>query len=662
MSELPPGFILDGAPAPTAGPASQQSAISGPPAGFVLDDAPAQAAQGSGFHWPSLSSVVNGMMNGAQGSVDYLTTPDPSKPTLSGMASQAVGALRGGGELYQQARAGTLDPTSEAAAGRAFEAVALASPMSAGSTAARAGVTAAKAPIEQGAEALGIGLTAGQRTGDPVLLSTENAMLGGGLGEGAQRVAQAGAARQQQQVAAAKEAIGETAGRGLAQIDRPADAGDAVAQALRQTAADARADYKGKYADAFAQEGALDPRFFSGHAPPGNTLPAVPGSVQADFAAPLSKRITDNLVQRDEPVIVDPTLTPAAHRALGVLDNIDNLRLGAIGQPGAADEVLGVNLRGVDQARRQLAAYGRAAATNPSDQRAVSSIVGEFDRQVQDAMERGLFSGSDAALEKLRDARAAFASYQRTFKPQGAGDDVGRALQSIVERDATPEEVASYLYGGTKVGASGRSVRVADRLKTVLGEDSSEWAAVRQGAWQRALGSMDSGPKRSADRILDFVQGDGRSLSTRLFSDEERAEMTKLANVLKAIASRPGTVNPSNSGNRLAGLARQSVAALGAMLGAKTGGPAGAAVGYATGKGVEAISGARNASQARGLFSGQVPLTLAEQVQRAGLGVGTVAAPRIVAPGISSAQGFAVGPSFRLGAYPVRAEDQNDPP
>lgn len=645
------------------------SAPAAPPAAsnpFDRFDAPApqaKTAEVGGFRWPSLSSVFNGMVNGAQGTVDYLTTPDPSKPTLSGMAKSVASAAQGGLDLTQQAMAGTLDPTSEDAIRKAAEVAAIASPVSAGSAMARGGVAAAaNTPTQAGAEALGIGLTAGQRTGDPALLSTENAMFGGAMGDNAQRIAQAGVARQKEEVAAAKEAIGQQAGRGLAQIDRPADAGDAVVQAVRQRAADAKAEIGRRYDAVRDEPGTLDPAFFTG-APKAaeGAAPAVPGSAQADFAAPLSRRVTDSLVNRQDPVIIDATLTPAAHKALSELDNVTNLRLGSIGQPGAADEVVGINLRGVDQARRKLAAYSRAAAANPSDQRAVRAIVNEFDAQVQDAMERGLFSGSDAALDKLKDARAAYASYQKTFKPQGAGDDVGRAMQAIVEREPTPEEVANYLYGGTKVGAAGRSVRVADRLKDVLGPDSPEWAAIRQGAWQRVLGPMEAGPAVSAKRIADFVMGDGQSLSSRLFSADEKAEMMRLANVLKAISTRPGTVNPSNSGNRLAGLARQSISAIGAMLGAKIQGVPGAAAGYITGKGLEALSSARNASQARQLFAGEAPIGIAERLRQAGVGIGQAAGPRLITNGVGAPQGFSIGFPFGPGALPVRADDQNQP-
>lgn len=612
MSELPPGFVLDAAPA--ASPQALVQGNAGLPAGFVVDQAPAEA--------PRQRSLT-----------DYAV---PGVPRLSTLLKGAYDSVVSGASLPGDVYAGRVDPQSAEGVARSMDLAGIAAPVSPASRAALAPVVPALPQAVRDAADLGITLTAGQRAADPALLSAENAMFGGAKGPAAQRVAQEAVQRQQEQIAAAKGAIGDVAGRGQADLARAADAGDAVSQGVKQAAAEAKQGYQQRYSEAFAQPGELDPRVFTGGAPAAEAT-ATPALAQIGDAtatpraaapvqapnAPLSQRITESLVNRPEPVIIDATLTPAAHRALSELDAVSNLQLGTIGQPGAGDEVLGVTLRGVDQARRKLAAYSRAAATNPADKRAVGAIIGEFDGQIQNAMENGLFSGSDDALGALQEARKAFASYQRTFKPQGAGDDVGNALRAIIERDATPEQVANYLYGSAKIGATGLSVRMAERLKGILGEGSTEWAAVRQGAWQRVLGSSDMGVKRASDRILDFVQGDGRSLSARLFSPDELAQMAKLANVLRAIASKPGTVNPSNSGNRLAALARETFAATASMIGASTGGVGGAALGYVAGKGAGAFSNAQAARQAQQLFAGQAPVSLGTRLAQ---GLGTAGA------------------------------------
>ncbi|WP_342167075.1 hypothetical protein [Methylobacterium sp. SD21] len=634
MSELPPGFVLDDAPVPAASP--QASAL---PAGFTLDEAPApqtaaadpQKGGWANLHWPtmpSFHSVLNGIESGGQDIRRTLTEPSPHGPSLVGMLKDAGRAGQGALTLTREALDGTLDPTSDDAVKRATEFAMLTSPMSAGSAAARGGVTAARAvaPHVAEAEALGVPLTAGQRFADPALLAREDAMMGGAMGERAQRIAQDFRTGQRQAITDAATTIEGAAGRGQSALERNQDAGQVVMDRVQDLAQTARNDYRSRYDTAFAQEGALDPAVFTGRASSAATAPA------DAYASPISRRITDALVSAPEPHIIDPVLTPVAHRALGTLDNIDNLRLGSIGQPGAGDTVAGINLRGVDQARRQLAAHARAAAGNPADQRAMRGVIDQFDNQIQTAMENGMFSGSDEALTALRDARQAYASYRRTFTQQGGRDDVGRVMDEIISRDATPEQIANRLYGGAKVGQNATSVRVADRLRDVLGPESPEWAAIRQGAWQRVLGPMEQGPQRAAARIGEFLNGDGRSLAQRLFTEDERGNMQSLANVIRATASRAGTANASQSGNRLASLMRKSLTAIGASLGAASSHSlVGSGIGALAGRSAEGLGGAYNAGQARQLFAGQVPVTIGERLQQVGRPVVT-AGQRRVAP------------------------------
>lgn len=551
----------------------------------------------------------------AQGNVAF-----DSDAGILGIAKGAINSLVSGATLPGDVYAGRIDPMSDEAIARSMDLAMAASPASAGARVKHV-FTPAKPQIAREADEFGVQLTAGQRTGNPALLSREDAMLGGAYGPRAQEVAQAARARQAQQIGAAQEQIGEVAGRGVAQLERPAEAGGVVADAVRGAATQAREGFKRQYDEAFAGDGVMRPEFFQGAARPGAQALTVPGSPINEFAAPLSQRITERLVNRGEPVIIDDVITPAASRALRELDNVSNLKLGNIGQPGAGDVIEGVTLRGVDQARRKLVAFYKAARNNPADARAVQQIINEFDDQVEQAVTSGLFSGNPKFLDALRGARQAYSSYQKTFKPRGAGDDVGRALQNIVERDATPEQVANYLYGSAKVGNTGLSVRMADRLKEILGESSPEWAAIRQGAWQRLTGVAEGrtpmGAQKMSERILEFVNGDGKTLAQRLFSPEELAQMRRFANVLKATVARPGTTNPPNSGNRLAGLARESLATITSMLGASATGPTGAAAGYAAGRIASTFGDARAASQARQLFAGVEPLSIGQKLRPA---------------------------------------------
>jgi hypothetical protein len=586
LPPLPPGFTLDGQ---QAAPAADGGLPPLPP-GFSLDEAQPAAQDNRSF----LGKVGDGVTNFAKGLANLRTSD-----IVKGVAHSVQSGATLPGQVYK----GEVDPNSQEALVRSLDLAGMISPMSAG---AKAGAVAEKVvpQVAQDASEMGIGLTAGQRLNNPALLSREDAIFGGAMGPKAQEVAQAARARQATEVLGARDTLGDAFGGGKVDLQRPADAGALVTEALQDAATRSKQGYQAKYAEATAGNGIVKAEAFPG----------------------MSSRIKDSLANRDQPVIIDDVLTPAANRALGELDKIQDLKLGTNGQPGAGDTVVGVDLRGVEQARKRLGAYARAAQRGSEDYRATRAIIGEFDGQIQKAVENGLFEGDEAFLGMWKDARKAFFDHQNTFKPRGAGDDVGRAMQAIVERDATPEQVANYLYGASKVGERPLSVRLASRLKNTLGEDSEHWAGIRQGAWQKitgvAEGKTEMGPQKMAERIFEFTNGNGQSLARQLFSPEEITQMNRFANIQKAMATKSGTANFSQSGNRLAALAREGFASISAALGASAGGPQGAAAGYAAGQAIKTMSGAMAAREARSLFSGEVPVSIGSRVGDATMGAG----------------------------------------
>jgi hypothetical protein len=330
--------------------------------------------------------------------------------------------------------------------------------------------------------------------------------------------AQAQFEREAQAQRAASEARGaaleDTLRQGRPAIEAPRDAGEIVRQDVRDAAVASRQNYQRLYNEAHALPGQFESQAFTG----------------------VGNRIQHRLSSGNEPIIIDDITTPAASRAVRDLDNISNLRIqnraDPHGAPNPAD-IVAVDLRGVDQARKRLVAQYRAARSgnNGADVRAISGVIDAFDAEVEGAVANGLFSGDERALGALRQARAAYGQYARTFRPQFSGDDVGLAMRRIIDRNATPEEVANMIAGSGRVGNAGLPVRMADRLEQVLGADSEGWNSIRQAIWQRAAqprnaaGAIDQA--RSSQGILQLANS---SLGRRMFSDVERAAMQTHAN------------------------------------------------------------------------------------------------------------------------------------
>lgn len=424
------------------------------------------------------------------------------------------------------------------------------------------------------AKAFGIDLTKGQAGGDFSQQQFERIAARGGFGEGPQKVLGEFFARQADQTAAAKAGIGEQLAGAHPEIAHPLEAGEAVAggalahfddAAARAAAAEGGADAAlmqargARPADDLQAAGAIGERARAisdqaaeaeraalaqgdqalagvrgeqpadaitagtavGDAVRGRAAAArdnyrqaydavaqSPGTFEPGALDRVGTRVRERL---GTDVPVDPVLTPNAARALGDLDNLPGL-LRTEGEAGPS-------LQAVDQARKRLVAYYRGTAANPTDRRAMREVLSQFDNHVEDALSAGLFSGDDAALGQLREARRLFSQYQQTFRPTGAGDDVGRAMQRIVEQDAQPQEIANFLYGSSQVGSTGLSSRLAERVRTVLDANSPEWAAVRQGLISRALG--EGTPEQIAARAEHLTEGPGRVLTNRILTGEQ---------------------------------------------------------------------------------------------------------------------------------------------
>lgn len=320
-------------------------------------------------------------------------------------------------------------------------------------------------------------------------------------------------AEAQHAMAADRErAIADAVAAGRPHIEAPRDAAELVGTDVRAAAQRDRGEFRSRYDEAFSLPGHFEREAFQG----------------------TGNRMRERMTYADDPVIIDDVTTPVANRALADIDrHISEFRVPNRAQPrGAPDdpanpaETVSINLKGVDQARKRLVAFYKAARGNNSDQRAMSRILHEFDTEVENAMTSGLFSGDPRAVEALREARASFARYQRTYRPREAGDDVGTAMRRIVDRNATPEEIANMVIGSGKVGSAGLPVRLADRLEEVLGTGSQSWNAIRQAMWQRAsqvrnsTGATD--PVRSAASVIEFTNS---TLARRMFSPQERSAM-----------------------------------------------------------------------------------------------------------------------------------------
>jgi len=194
-----------------------------------------------------------------------------------------------------------------------------------------------------------------------------------------------------------------------------------------------------------------------------------------------------------------------------------------------------VSMQAIELTRKRLNSMAQAA-TNDADRSAARRIIREFDNWLGDAFDNALFSGSDAALQSFRAARAANTEWRQRFG-FNARDDADRVVNRIVTGEVTPQEVSNYLIGASKVGAKGVSSRLLTRIAEATGGDPEAMGAIRGGVWNK-LSSPTEGvtakaSPKIADDISEFFNGSGRDVANRLFSEPQRAIAMTYANALR---------------------------------------------------------------------------------------------------------------------------------
>jgi hypothetical protein len=486
---------------------------------------------------------------------------------LSGAGIGAADALTRGGDMGTGAGIGGVAGAAGPVAGRMLGAA-----WQTGSRLWRGGTPPSTPQNIYQVGGVRVPLSSGQVTGDVATQMFEQGALRNAQGQAPQRVAeQFFRGLQDPAVEQARGNIGQSfSPTGQAVVDNPQAAGEIVGERVRAAAAQSRQGYQGLY----------------------RTALELPGEIHASAFDNIGERIKGTLSNRQQPIVVDDVTTPVASRAIQDIDrNISQLRIqnrAAPGGPRDPDSIVGINLQGVDQTRKRLTAMASATERGTADHRAMGQVIHEFDNHVEDAIANGLFTGDDRALDALRAARTAYSEHRRLFTSQGAGDDVGRAMERIVGRNggdgATPTEVANWLYGSAKVGGTGLSVRMTQHLRDVLGETTPEWAAVRQRLWSRLTatpeGVTDFGHRRMASRIGEFLTGSGAPLAQTMFSPAERRQMQNFMNLQMQLEPRPGTVNYSNTAPVLRQLTLGAFRNIMLLIGDAAAGPAGALAGW----------------------------------------------------------------------------------
>ena len=379
----------------------------------------------------------------------------------------------------------------------------------------------------------GVTLSAGEKANDMGMRQAEQAAIRGGDPH-----AQAWLAQRQAQVQAANDALVKGIDPYAQEVaSTPQESGQLVSQGVQSAAANSKAAVNAAYTQARALPGEIDPSVFT----------EMPEGIKTELAA------------SDEPVVVDHT-TPFASKMIDYL----NQRVGQLdiqnkaAPAGPGGDIVGVNLNGVDQMRKNLSAMRRDAFASSApgqtnaDARAARAVMDSFDSRIDDAVNSGAFTGDPSAVSAWNNARAANADYRSTFTA-GKNDPVGRVVQKIIGDNVndplTPSKVMDQLVGSSRTNATALNIGVANRLKSILGEQSPEWIAAKQGLLRSLVESGEGetalGTGQVAQRLSKFLNGD---MAGVIYTPQEQQTLRSYANLMRQVTMPASSYFPSAPG------------------------------------------------------------------------------------------------------------------
>ena len=115
----------------------------------------------------------------------------------------------------------------------------------------------------------------------------------------------------------------------------------------------------------------------------------------------------------------------------------------------------------------------RNQGLDASERLALGKVKGVLDSFLDDMFNADMVSGDPAAIQRWRDANAAFADYKKTFS-----DD--KVIAKLTEQEVNATQIKSWIMGTNAVGAKVQAADVVNSIADIIGRDSPQFDAIRK--------------------------------------------------------------------------------------------------------------------------------------------------------------------------------------
>ena len=173
---------------------------------------------------------------------------------------------------------------------------------------------------------------------------------------------------------------------------------------------------------------------------------------------------------KDFRTIVEESLTDFDTQDMPIVQR----RLAEISSMSGNTADFSVNMNEIAKFRQRIN-KNRPAVTDASQGAALNIIKGQLDNFLDAQFNSSMVSGDPKSIARWRSANEAFKVYRDTFS-------ANKVIKQLAGQDANPTEIRSWIYGASSIGARKEASTTVNALKGILGEDSPQFAALRQDA------------------------------------------------------------------------------------------------------------------------------------------------------------------------------------
>ena len=197
------------------------------------------------------------------------------------------------------------------------------------------------------------------------------------------------------------------------------------------------------------------------------------------------------------------------------------------------------------------------------DKAAMMVIKKRYDTFYENALEKGLKSGSKEVLEAYQKARLENTNFMKVFSPQHIikngvrQNDMGtKVIRNIIDGEYSGTQIANWLYGSASLGKATKeqSIQTIKKLNTIFKDGSDGRQLIKDGAFLRIvensfkkIGSREIfDPEKFILNVKNSFDGKGKDISKLIFNDKEMKTLIKFAEKVekdlprKVFASKDG--------------------------------------------------------------------------------------------------------------------------